>query len=107
MTRQDGGFVLEALEKIVKPNRSSKYLLSRHGVIHRRGLEAALKRAGAGARRGRLLRLLGRKDEARAAFHAALKDDPADPRAQAWLWELEFGRGEEERPFPFDGLARA
>ena len=83
-----------ALERLFYLGRSSRDMPLRHGILHGRDIRLELARlkgrpgAAAGGRRGRLLRLLGRTDEAAAELDRAVAAVPEDPRPYAWRWEL-------------------
>ncbi len=80
--------------------RSCAHLPWRHGILHeKKHLEALSNLSGRDpgtlAARGRLLRLLGRLQEARSELGEALRLSAPSPEAWAWRWELEssLGRG--------------
>jgi tetratricopeptide (TPR) repeat protein len=86
--------VIGRLSLLARVGRSSAYDAARHGVMRGPAYEDALARARAlpstpqaAARRGRLLRLLGRREEAQLALAAAARLAPRLPEAHAWLWE--------------------
>lgn len=78
-------------------SRSSGYVLARHAAAFRTRYEEALRRPAASsasdaAARGRILSLLGRGEEASAAFDAALRMDRDCSAARAWRWSFESAR---------------
>ena len=86
-----------ALARRLSAGRSSRFDPARHGALRREELLAEAARLGAGAeaeaRRGRLLRLAGRLEDAEAAFARALALRPRLPEALAGRWELRLSAG--------------
>jgi tetratricopeptide (TPR) repeat protein len=84
--------------------RLGAFSLRCHSAVHRRtyerwlrSREASSPRPEALALRGRVLWLLGRREEALRRFEAALAADPACAPALAWGWEVRrTGRGLDE-----------
>lgn len=87
--------LVDALGRRFFLGRASRFLPGRYAVLAgpslRRALESLPSRPAAPdlARRGRLRRLLGETDAARADLGAALRLSPDLPEALAWRWELE------------------
>lgn len=88
--------IIEALESVLFPGRSSKYGFRRHGIMHAASYLRILSEpprtdSAAIVRRARALRILGRPEEALREFNRALKGDFDNAAALAWRWELRFG----------------
>lgn len=87
--------LVDALGRRFFLGRASRFLPQRYAVLEgpklRRALESLPDRPSAAglARRGRLRRLLGETDAARADLDAALRLSRDLPEALAWRWELE------------------
>ncbi len=91
-------------------SRSSRFIYRRHCAINQEFYERALQAAqDSGASdtllQARLLRLLGRNQEAAASFDLATETAPDCAEAWAWRWELEFSATDKKRSF--EGIDRA
>lgn len=90
--------LLGFLESSVSFGRSSRYGLRRYSIMHEAHLLAALKSERDAARRGRLLRLLLRLKESRAALDEAVRRKPEQAEAHAWRWELTCAERKDGEP---------
>jgi tetratricopeptide (TPR) repeat protein len=105
--------LIEAWYRVAWPRRSSRYNLSRHAILHRREYEKALalleraKEPALVARRGRILRILGRREEAVKDLDRALALGARGAEAHAWRWEAELGGERPARAPSTAGIDRA
>lgn len=108
--RRENAQLIEAWYLVAWPRRASRFNLARHGVVYRREYEEALALARSPAltsRRGRLLRLLGRREEAVKELDKGLVLDPRDASAHAWRWEALLGGDRPARAPSTAGIDRA
>ena len=110
LLRELGADRVIALWQSTLDSRSSRYLQSRHAAIFRHRYERALEgpqgsTAAELTSRARILHLLGRKEDSKRAFDAALRRDARCAEAWAWQWSADFDVSE-FRP-SFEGIDRA
>lgn len=106
--RLGGSRVLEVMDHLtqLRPGRSSKYGLRRHGIL-RAGLYRPFFEDGDAAQRARALRLCGSARRARTALESLVRDFPRSAQAHAWLWEAALAAKARVLDMDFGGIDRA
>ncbi len=103
--------IVEQLECRLGFGRSVAYGLRRHRAVYRARYEAALaapaRSAADLAERGRVLRLLGRDDEARDRLDEAIAKAPDLARAYAYRFELGLARAVRDEDVGLSDIDRA